>query len=155
MRLKLNDPILYGKKPRKVSEIVLGSFLLGTVKGFPNDPSDKSPRYKHWVTIIIDDVAESFPYYTSIADHEAGKKKLTDDDLTNAFECIISDAISGMMSYPDFLREFGCDNADPKYTKRIYDACVRARKSLRGIADDDLYKLINAISEKEFVILKE
>jgi len=155
MRLKLNEPIFHGKKPHNVSEIRLSAFRVGTVKGFPNDPSDKLPRYKYNVTVTIEDTAKDFAYYTSIADYEAGKKKLDDDDLTNAFECILSDAMSGMMTRSDFVREYGYANTNPTYTHRIYDACVDTRNALRRISDDDIYKLVNAISEKHFEILKE
>lgn len=155
MRLKLNESIFHGKKLLRTSEIGLSAFRVGTVEGFPNDPSDKLPRYKYNVTVTIEDTANDFAYYTSIADYEAGKKELAGDDLVDAFECFLSDAISGMMTRSDFVSEYGYTNTNPTYTNRIYNACVTTRHALRGISDDDIYKLVNAISEKNFVILKE
>lgn len=160
MKLKLNEPIFCEGKLHAISEIGLSGFLVRTRKGFPNDPSDKSPRYQHNVIVTIEDTANDFDYYTSIADYEAGKKKLDDDDLVNAFSCILGDAASGMMSYSDFLYEFGYGEADPKRTRRIHDACIKTYRAMitlgliDGISIDNLYELISVIDEKKFQIVK-
>jgi hypothetical protein len=160
MKLKLNEPIFDKSSMCEISEIELSAHRVGTVIGFPNDPSDKFPRSKYRVSVKIlckmGDKTKSFPFYASHADFEAGKKNLSADDLAGAFVCILDDAIVGMSSYSDFLYEFGYED-EPKRAKRIYNECARMRHKMEelGLVEDDtLYELLNAIDEKNFEIQK-
>lgn len=161
MKLKLNESIFDKSSMCEISEIELSARRVGTVMGFPNDPSDKLARSKYRVTVKIfckmGDRSKSFPFYASRADFEAGKENLSVDDLAGAFVCILDDAIVGMYSYSDFLYEFGYDGYedDPKRAKRIHNECVKMRHKMEElglIEDDTLYELLNAIDEKNFEI---
>jgi hypothetical protein len=156
MRLKLIEPIFDASSLCEISEIELTSQRVGEVKGFPNDPTDKLPRYKHRVFVKIPcktgDRSASFAFYTSNADYEAGKKKMTNIDLIGALGCIIDDAISGEYSYTEFMYEFGYGDYSPKIVRRIYNECKETRVALEklGIVDDDtLSDLRGAIDFEE------
>lgn len=161
MRLKLNEPIFDEPSMCDISEIELSARRVGEVKGFPNDPKDKLPRYKYRVSVKIPckmgDKSHSFPFYASNVDYEAGRKRMSNADLTGALMCIIDDAICGTYSYSNSLYELGYadDEDDPKRGKRIHNECKKTRRALEelGLIDDDnLYELLNAIDERKYEI---
>lgn len=161
MRLKLNESIFDESSLCDISEIELSARRVGEVKGFPNDSiKDKLPRYKYRVSVKIPckigDKSKSFPFYASNADYEAGRKKMSNADLTGALVCILDDAICGTYSYSNFLYELGyADNEDPKRVKRIHNECKKTRRMLEGLGlidDENLYELLTAIDEGKFDI---
>lgn len=71
----------------------------------------------------------------------------SETQLMNAFYCFLTDATAGKLDYFDFCNEFGY-NAYDGNTKRIYSACVRQREKASKILTDNIYDLINEITER-------
>lgn len=85
----------------------------------------------------------SFEFWASIMHPEIQ----TEDDLLNAFECFVSDALSGENSFEDFCNEYGYDT-DSRSAERTHKACVKSNQKLKGIYAGDLYELANELNEK-------
>jgi hypothetical protein len=85
----------------------------------------------------------SFMFWQSIAHPEMRTRA----DVLSAFECFLSDSISGLQSFDDFCGDFGYD-IDSRAAERTWKACRRsAAKAARLIGDDDIYDLANALRE--------
>ena len=118
------------------------------VNGFPNDKRDINPHGHFKIHLTTENGSDSFDYYGSAFDAGNNKKILPDDDLLNALECIISDAISGTYSFEEFCDEFGYDE-DSRSAERIHKACIDTlnRVNTLGISENDLYEIVNDINE--------
>ena len=115
----------------------------------PGVPVDRwgAMRYKHTVTIEANGVTQEFDYYGSINDYEAGKDRLSDDDLKNVLKCVLDDGMSGFLGCKEFFAEFGYD--DPCEGMKAYRACVRTAEKLysMGWSEDMLYDIHNHLLE--------
>ena len=122
-----------------------------SVKGFPNDKEDKNYHNEYRITVSNRETKKHtwFKFYGSAHDCELGKTELSKDDLFLCFRCMIDDAIAGLDSFEDFCSNFGYDE-DSRQAERIYKACVKKVKKCEniGIYEDDLYKIIDELSEK-------
>ena len=67
-------------------------------------------------------------------------------DLLDAFECYVSEAISGTSGFGEFCGEFGYDE-DSRKAHETWRACVKAKKSLKRIYDGDLCKLQEGLQD--------
>ena len=90
-----------------------------------------------------------FDFYGSHIDCSNHKIIMNQEDIRNAFECILSDALIPIDSFCDFMSDFGY--TDCKEAKRIYDACKEERDKLLkiGIDEDEMYRLLEIIREDE------
>ena len=72
---------------------------------------------------------------------------MNDDDLKNALECVISDALSGIYSFDEFCSEFGYDE-DSRSAERMHKACEDTYKRIvaLGICEPEMYEIVNDIN---------
>lgn len=96
----------------------------------------------HLVTVSHNGKRLSFDFWASIANPEIRNES----EIKDAFDCFLSDAISGLSSFEDFCSEFGYD-VDSRRAERIHKACQRSAKKLQRIFSGDVYDLANAIRE--------
>jgi len=70
----------------------------------------------------------------------------TEDQLLNAFECLISDAISGNQNetFEEFCQEFGYDE-DSRQAEKTYKECKKSYDKIKRISDIDIYDLYKAL----------
>lgn len=124
------------------------STFIEWVNGFPNDKRDTNPHGHFKIHLTTENGSDSFDYYGSAFDARNNKKILPADDLLNALECIISDAIAGTYSFEEFCDEFGYDE-DSRSAERIHKACIDTfnRVNTLGISENDLYEIVNDINE--------
>jgi hypothetical protein len=119
-------------------------------KGFPGDNKDINYHGHFKINLSTESGDDLFDYYGS--SHDAGNQKtvLTDGDLLDALECIISDALSGVYTFDEFCSEFGYDE-DSRRAEKIHKACIDtyARVSALGISEDEMYVIINDINESD------
>ncbi len=127
-----------------------------TVRGFPHHKGDNEPRCQF--DVVVEDLdsgkTESFKYHDSIHNFNKGKMHLDGEDLSEAFEAFLDDAIYGTMDFDDFVGELGYDTEyteDYKNAKRIHRATRDAldKTSDLDIEEDELYDLINHLRELE------
>jgi len=116
--------------------------------------------YQHTVKVVFEGKSAQFPFISSICDYDAGKKKLSDDNLHHALEYWLSDGIHADMDFEDFCDEFGyymwADDPDEatsegydKKSFKIYKACEKARDQAQrlGITLDAAYEISDEIRE--------
>jgi len=106
-------------------------------------------RYKHIVTIKANDTSKRFSFYGSVVDYQKNKCRLTEDDLINVLECILSDGIAGTMECKNFFDEFGYE--DPCEGIKAYKACKDTLRRLGDmeLTEDALYNMVNALHDME------
>ena len=100
------------------------------------------------ITIIMPNRwRQTFDYYGSKRDYAEHKDILSETDLMNALECIISDAIAGTHDCAEFFNEFGYE--DPREGLKAWQGCKKTLCMLNelGISDDMLYDMISELSE--------
>lgn len=126
---------------------------LECVRGFPNQEPRNDDGYHNHFEITVSSIhgSEKFDYYGSSYDQERGIKTLSDDDLLNALECIVNDALYGEMSFDEFCDELGYDS-DRCSSHRIHKACEKTSGKLQNIVSnnsDEWYAIVNDINERE------
>ena len=116
---------------------------------------------RHTVNIIFNGEKAQFQYSTSIADYQAGKDKLSKEDLVYALRSFLEDGLYAEEGFEDFCNELGYDvwADDPdeadretgydKKSLKVYKACERSRAKAEriGIDVDMTYDIINEIRE--------
>jgi hypothetical protein len=104
-------------------------------------------RYRHNVTVEINNVSRCFDYHGSVNDYNEGKDRLSKEELKNVLECVISDGIAGGYECKEFFAEFGYD--DPCEGIKAYKACLKTLSEFNdmGIVEDMLYKMSNELNE--------
>ena len=104
-------------------------------------------RYRHNVTIKINNVSKHFDYHGCVNDYEAGEDRLSKEELKDVLECVISDAIAGVYDCKEFFAEFGYD--DPCEGLKAYKACLKTLSEFNdmGISEDMLYEMSNELNE--------
>jgi hypothetical protein len=119
----------------------------GEVKGFPNCQNDESLHYAYDIALASKGGSETFAYFASAYDHGAGKKTLDDDDLKNAFWCIVDDALSGAVPFDEFCGEMGYDE-DSRRAERIWQQCQETFEKMKtiGLSKDDLYAISESLN---------
>ena len=89
-----------------------------------------------------DDTEVTFTFYDSIYNCSRNITKMDADALKNAVDCILSDALSGYLSYGDFIDEYGYDPEDGN-PQRIHNGCKRILdKVVTLMSVDDIYKVL-------------
>lgn len=128
--------------------IDIGYEFIDTVKGFPNNKSDQSYHNHFKIILTTESGTTKHDYYGSAHDCSKSKTTLTDDDLKGALRCIVDDALYGQMSFEEFCNELGYDE-DSRSAEKIHDACAKTNEKLCsiGICGDDLYTIVNDLSE--------
>lgn len=131
----------------KINNYTFTSKLRGTGIYAPFD--SKLKRCSYNITISNDTNVVDFVYYMSHIDYLNHKITMNQEDIKNAFECILSDALIPIESFCEFMNEFGY--TDCKEAKRIYDACKEERDKLLkiGIDEDETYDILEMIREDE------
>ncbi|MCK4668196.1 hypothetical protein KAU33_15705 [Candidatus Dependentiae bacterium] len=117
--------------------------------------------HQHTVQIIFDGERAQFQYTSSIADYQAGKDKLSDENLMYALSGFLEDGISGNEEFENFCNELGYevwaddpDKADratgyDKKSLKVYKLCEKARAQAEriGITLDMAYDIVNELRE--------
>ena len=129
------DVLTYEEKPVKMISV-----LLGSVKGFPNDSSDDKYHDHYNLVVMYDGKATNFAFYESAANY--GKMLKGADNLRDALDCFIGDALSGLMDFEEFCSEFGYDE-DSRRAEKIHNLCKDStvKASSIGWSEEDLYKI--------------
>ena len=112
------------------------------------DKDSKLYCNKFEVSVLNTDTKEQiqFDFFGSHNDYMKGKTELNENDLLNAFDCFLMDALSGSLSFEDFCGEFGYDQ-DSRTAERIHKACEEANDKLNDIVNDDIYDFTNEFKE--------
>lgn len=125
------------------------------VYGFPD--SQDSMYHNQFVIRITKDITDPkfndwqiFTYYGSYADYQKNITALSERDMRFALGCIISDALSGLMSFDEFCGEFGYDE-DSRRAERIHKKCIETSEKIQklGINEDDMYRISNDLYNDE------
>ena len=118
------------------------------VKGFPGDKKDINYHGRFKIHLSTESGSDSFDFYGSAFNAGKNKTVMNDDDLKNALECIISDALSGIYSFEEFCSEFGYDE-DSRRADRAHKACEDTYNRIvaLGISEDEMYAIVNDINE--------
>lgn len=118
-------------------------------KGFPFESKDINYHGHFKINLSTELGNESFDFYGSASDAGKHKTVMSEDELLNALECIISDALSGIYSFEEFCAELGYDE-DSRRAEKIHKACIDTynRVSALGISDDEMYSIVNDINER-------
>lgn len=131
-------------------EFELKSELVGEGVKFPNsDDKDNTLHNQFKISVTLDKVNKDFNFYGSMADYEAGKQDLTEEELKYTFKCLISDGESGNMDFEEFCGEFGYDT-DSRRAEKIWNECIKSMEKLIdfGINTVELSDIINELSEQ-------
>lgn len=106
-----------------------------------------SMRFRHTVTIEANGVLTTFPYHTSTLNYVQHKDRLTETELFDVLECVISDAIAGTHDCKEFFAEFGYE--DPCEGIKAWRACIKTFEMLNGmgIDEDMLCKMSNELAD--------
>jgi len=109
---------------------------------------DMHPHYK--ITVYAPRKGKAtFDFWGSYHDYQQGKNWLSKYDLGSAVYMIIGDSLAGMMSFDEFVDEYGYD--EPKSAYRIWQACKKTYAKLKKILNwsaDNYYDFINELQEK-------
>ena len=94
-------------------------------------------------------ISREFDFYDSMANYEANKEDLTEEDLKIAFRWIIDDGIAGSLNFEDFCSEGGY-NTDSREAERTYKLCEESLEKLNdlGILENELSNIIEELSEQ-------
>jgi hypothetical protein len=104
-------------------------------------------HYAYSVTVKHNGEKCSFKYHTSINDFAQGKDEMSESDLLNALDCLISDAIAGEMDFYNFCNEFGYD-FDSRKAEKVWKACKGATKKASRLFSD-LYQTADQVREAQ------
>ncbi len=114
---------------------------------FPN--TDDNLLHNQFTITVLNTKTNSqvaFYFYGSMSDHTAGKTTLDNDDLLNAFECFIFDAMAAESTFEDFCADLGYDE-DSRKAYKIYEECKESNKKARQLITEDIYDFANELSE--------
>ena len=104
---------------------------------------------KFKIIVTYNGVSQSFIFYDSIHNYQKGITVLSPYDTLMAFQCILSDVISGDMDINEFMNEYGYE--DFKDANTIHHLCKKSTGKIYelGFTLDDVYNILNQISEYE------
>lgn len=109
------------------------------------------PRFVVTITTDGGDRAR-FNYYASYNDYTKGKKDLDRNDILNAVECFLLDALSydNSRDILDFCAEFGYDiYEDRKRARKAFEGCKKHYEAAVRLFGDEYTDILNAIQEAE------
>jgi cellulose biosynthesis protein BcsQ len=134
----------------KNGEYIIQAEFQEFIKGFPFDKKDINYHGKFKINIKQKETGYeySFDFYGSAIDAQKHITEMDDQELKNALECIISDAIAGSDSFENFCSNFGYDK-DSRTAERIYNACKESLSKMDclGFTLDDLYNLSDELNQ--------
>ena len=120
----------------------------------PSSWDSMSHKQHHRIKVIANGgKSVSFDYWAS----QAHPRIETEKEVIEAFNCFVSDAMSGTSDFKDFCSELGYDeyiendygrSVQNKDAKRIHSACVKAKKDFDRVVGVDIYDLSNWMSEE-------
>ena len=113
---------------------------------------DKMTHYKFIVTIRTANGKGTFSFYDSFANYQKGITELDADELQNALDCYLSDAMAyeNTQSFDEFCNEFGYDPyEDTQRAKKAFNGCKRQyTNAIRLFGDvDTICNVLNAMHE--------
>ena len=87
-----------------------------------------------------------FDFWASLAKPEVRSPR----EVLDAFECFLSDAISGNQDFEEFCSEFEYDT-DSRKAEKTWKACKSSYSKFKRVFGDsfDIYKLANQVQERE------
>lgn len=115
---------------------------------------------QHTVQVTYNNEKAQFQFTSSITDYQAGKDKLSDDDLMYSFMCFLQDGLYyEEENFQDFCDTFGYEiwGDEPKNTMpdtgfnripyEIYEACRKSKAQAEriGITTDMSYDIIEEL----------
>lgn len=126
-------------------EITIGSY-----KGVPTHKWGNIV-YKHRIVLVHDEKSVSFSFYNSAFAYARRQEYLNGKDMSEALDCIISDAIDyyNATSADSFIREFGYE--DYNEGKKVYKGCKDVFYKLTddlGLSADDLFDIANYLQSE-------
>lgn len=131
----------------KYKNLLISSKLVKSGVGFPND-SFSGLHNQFYVTVKNTDnnSITGFDFYGSTNDFNQGVTEIKGEELLNAFECFISDAIAGEQDFEDFCSEFGYDS-DSRKAEKIHKECIKSLNKAKSILEDDIYDFANDLNK--------
>lgn len=144
LKLQYND---YETTEFKYKNLIISSKLVKSGVTFPNT-KESGLHNQFYITIKNTDneSVTGFDYYGSTNDYNQGNTEIKGQDLLNAFECFISDAMAGEQDFEDFCSEFGYDS-DSRTAERIHKECLKSLAKAQTILDADIYEFANELQE--------
>lgn len=134
----------------RLENFLISSKIVAQGVAFPFEKNGEETHNKHRVTVLNlgSGAKVGFDFYGSTRDYFDGKKEMLELDLLHAFDCLLSDSVSGSDSFENFCSEMGYD-PDSISHLRIYKECKKQFVKLEklGISIDEAYDLMNLISE--------
>jgi hypothetical protein len=117
------------------------------VLGFPNTKCTRGDDYHNEFNIIVKNQKANravFKFYGSTFDYNKGITRLSDEDIKTALSSILSDGLSGLMSFEEFCAEYGYDE-DSRSAEKIHKLCIESMDKLEylGIEETDMLSMIN------------
>ena len=105
------------------------------------------------VTITTEnDERARFNFYASYNDYMKGKKALDRDDMKNAVDCFLSDALAydNSKDFLDFCDEFGYDVYEDRLrAKKAFVGCMRHYEAAVRLFGDNYTDILNAMQDDE------
>lgn len=131
----------------KYKNLVISSKLIASGVEFPNT-KDGGLHNRFYITVknTENESVTGFDFYGSTHDYNNGNTEIKGEDLLNAFECFISDAMAGEQDFEDFCNEFGYDS-DSRTAERIHKECIKSLNKAKSILDTDIYDFANELQE--------
>ena len=108
-----------------------------------------SENQHHVITVYVGETFVQFDYWAS----KANPRITTEQELLDAFNCFISDAISGEYDFSEFCDEFCYDKYNEEGDiheehRKIHLACVALLNKYNELDLGDIYDLANELREK-------
>lgn len=145
--LKSND-MDYATTEFKYKNLTITARLVKSGVQFPNSKNDGlHNKYDVTVTNSDTDNSTSFDYYDSTHNYNNAITEVKGEDLLQAFECFISDAIAGDESFEDFCDNMGYDQ-DSRSAEKIWKECIKSRYKAKNVIDQDLYDFANELQNR-------
>lgn len=138
----------YEKTELKYKNLLISSKLVNSGVKFPNNKTNNSLHNQFYVTVknMEDESVTGFDFYGSTHDYNNGVTEIKGEDLLQAFECFISDAMTGDQEFNDFCDEFGYDN-DSRAAEKIHKECMKSLSKAQSILKEDIHEFYNELNE--------
>lgn len=131
----------------KFKGLLISSQLFNCGVSFPNDKSELlHNQFK--VTIINEsnNKKAKFDFFGSYNDHVNGIVELRNEQLLEAFDCFINDAISAEEDFENWCENFGYDY-DSRRAHKIYKECLKSLDKAKNIINGDIYEFAEELRE--------
>lgn len=138
----------YATTEFKYKNLTITAHLIKSGVDFPDSKSNGlHNKYDVSVTNAETGNKTSFDFYDSTHNYNNAVTEIKGEDLLNAFQCFISDAIAGDYSFEDFCSEFGYDT-DSRSAEKVYKECIKSMNKAKNVIDEDLYDFSNELNER-------